>query len=95
MTYREAYEILDNIDLLDSDDTNDVILAKGTAVILAKTAIKRLIPESRKWTAIATDKNGETDTYKCPICNNYVSMRYKSRRCEYDYCPYCGYMING
>ncbi len=88
MTYKEAYEVLDNLDLLDQQ------IDDGTAVILAKTAIERLIPEGRKWTAIATDKNGQTDTYKCPICNNYVSLRYKSNRCEYDWCPYCLYKIN-
>ena len=88
MTYKEAYEILDNLDLLDQQ------IDDSTAVILAKTAIERLIPEGRKWTAIATDKNGQTDTYKCPICSNYVSLRYKSDRCEYDWCPNCGYKIN-
>ena len=91
LTFTQAYKQLDQAEYLDltNGETNDY-----KAVTLAKSALERLIPGERRWTPIATDKHGETDTYKCPICNSYVSLRYKSAKCEYDYCPHCGYMIN-
>lgn len=90
MTYEDAYDWLDEAKYLDlsksqSDDYK--------AVTLAKSALERLMPGEREWTPIATDKNGETDTYKCPICSNYVSLRYKSSKCDYEYCPHCGFKI--
>ena len=89
MTYQETYDVLlkmtKSIDMVNSKE--------GDAIALALTALSKLIVNNRQWTPIAVDKHGETDTYKCPICNNYVSIRYKSDKCDYEYCPHCGFKI--
>ena len=90
MTYKETYDVL-----LNMTKSVDMVNSKeGDAIALALTALSKLIVNNRQWTTIAVDKHGETDTYKCPICNNYVSLRYKSSKCDYEYCPHCGFKIN-
>ena len=36
------------------------------------------------------DKRGYTDTFKCEVCNRYITAPYAMKDIDYDFCPYCG-----
>lgn len=30
------------------------------------------------------------DVFKCSICSEYVQLVWKTKKCPYKFCPYCG-----
>ena len=45
---------------------------------------------SAKMLPVATDENGMTDTFQCPVCLMFYERRLPSRTADINYCPYCG-----
>lgn len=36
------------------------------------------------------DRYGFTDTFQCSGCRNFIFTIRPMKRCDYNYCPYCG-----
>ena len=49
-----------------------------------------MLPNETRFIPVDPDSRGFTDEFECGYCNCTIHLGYYIKRCDFEYCPWCG-----